>query len=160
MSRSVFRSRSTTVRPLRYAAVPLLLVTAALASCHVDPTSLDESVADVTYLGMPVGTGALRPPVDPEQHGIGYARGAEAQTVYVVTVGSRSCPLTPVDVEWDAADRTLEFRFGRRPTTDERPCTVDVVPSTSVVHVPGLPDDEPVTVRTGAGAEVVLPAAR
>lgn len=130
-----------------------------LAACVADPVVHVRSVADVTYPGLPAEGGELRPAVDPEEHGVGFARGGEPETVNVVTVGSSSCPLTPVDVEWDPAERTLAFTFGRRPATDTRPCTIDVEPSTSVVHVDGLPADEPVTVLTST-REIVLPPTR
>jgi hypothetical protein len=140
-------------------AAVALVAGLGLTACVADPAVHVRSVADVTYLGLPAEGGELRPAVDPEEHGVGFARGGEPQTVNVVTVGSSSCPLTPVDVEWDAAERTLAFTFGRRAATDTRPCTLDVVPSTSVVHVDGLPADEPVTVLTST-REVVLPPTR
>lgn len=76
-----------------------------------------------------------------------------------MTFGSSACPLTPVEYTWEEEDRSIEFRFGRREGTDQYPCTLDVVPSTSVVFVPDLPLDEPVTVVT-KGGHVVLPVAR
>ena len=136
-----------------------VVVLSAVAACAAAPTPTDPSIADVTYLGLPAEGGDLRPQVDPESPGVGYARGAEPRTVNVVTVGSSSCPLTPVDYTWDEEDRSITFRFGRREGTDHYPCTLDVAPSTSVVVVPQLPHDAPVTVVTKDG-DVVLPVAR
>jgi hypothetical protein len=136
-----------------------VVVLSATAACTSVPAPADPSIADVTYLGLPAEGGDLRPQVDPETPGIGYARGAEPRTVNVVTVGSSACPLTPVDYTWDEEERSITFRFGRREGTDHYPCTLDVAPSTSVVLVPQLPLDEPVTVVT-KGGDVVLPVAR
>ena len=136
-----------------------VLVLSAVAACAAAPAPTDPSIADVTYLGLPAEGGEVRPDVDPAAPGVGYARGAEPRTVNVVTVGSSSCPLTPVDYTWDEEERSITFRFGRREGTDHYPCTLDVAPTTSVVLVPQLPLDAPVTVVTKDG-DVVLPVAR
>ncbi|MCB7135814.1 hypothetical protein [Cellulosimicrobium marinum] len=139
-----------------------VLVTAAcgvLVGCVGGVPEHDLTIAQVTYRGMPAEGGEILPALDPDEPGIGFTRGADPQTVNVVTVGSSSCPLTPVDVEWDPRERTLAFTFGRRADREHRPCTLDVTPTTSVVHVPDLPADEPVSVVTNAGT-IVLPAAR
>ena len=143
------------------AAAPLLVTVAVvgLTACAAVPGSVDASIADRTYLGLPAEGGEVHPWAEGDAPGVGYARGGEPETVNVVTFGSSSCPMTPVDFEWDETDRTLRFSFGRRDGTDERPCTLDTMPSTSVVVVPGLPADEPVTIRTGA-EDVVLPVER
>lgn len=151
-------ARRRTTRAAVGAAVTLVAVLGVTAYV-ADPAVHVRSVADVTYRGLPAEGGELRPAVDPEEHGVGFARGGEPETVNVVTVGSNSCPLTPVDVEWDPAERTLAFTFGRRSATDTRPCTLDVAPTTSVVHVDGLPAGEPVVVLTST-REVVLPPTR
>ncbi|PTU58044.1 hypothetical protein DBB34_01115 [Sphaerisporangium cinnabarinum] len=131
----------------------------ALAACAGVADPIDPSVADRTYLGLPAEGGEVHPWSDADTPEVGYARGGEPQTVNVVTFGSSSCPLVPVDYTWDAEDRELSFLLGRRAGTDERPCTLDTAPSTSVVVVPGLPADEPVTVVT-TGEDVVLPTGR
>ncbi|UTT57798.1 hypothetical protein [Cellulosimicrobium cellulans] len=149
------------VRTARRTGAAVLSVGAlvALAACAGVADPIDPSVADRTYLGLPAEGGEVHPWSDVDAPEVGYARGGEPQTVNVVTFGSSSCPLVPVDYTWDAGDRELSFLLGRRAGTDERPCTLDTAPSTSVVVVPGLPADEPVTVLT-AGGDVILPAGR
>ncbi|MGO1287603.1 MAG: hypothetical protein ACTMIC_03690 [Cellulosimicrobium funkei] len=151
------------VRTARLVGTSVLSIgaTAALAAhatrAATDP--IDPSVADRTYLGLPAEGGEVHPWSDAETPAVGYARGGEPQTVNVVTFGSSSCPLVPVDYTWDAEERALSFRLGRRAGTDERPCTLDTAPSTSVVVVPGLPADESVAILT-SGDDVVLPPGR
>ena len=126
------------------------------------PDETSEAPQDAADLPIEAGVNGVDLPagVDaPTSGGTGAAWTAQDGYLYVVTFGSSSCPMTPVDFEWDETDRTLRFSFGRRDGTDERPCTLDTMPSTSVVVVPGLPADEPVTIRTGA-EDVVLPVER
>ena len=149
------------VRTVRLVGTSVLSIgaTAALVACALPTDPIDPSAADRTYLGLPAEGGEVHPWSDADTPEVGYARGGEPQTVDVVTFGSSSRPLVPVDDTWDAEDRELSFLLGRRAGTDERPCTLDTAPSTSVVVVPGLPADEPVTVVT-TGEDVVLPAGR
>ncbi len=114
---------SVVVRTARLVGASVLSigVAVALVACAAATDPIDPSVADRTYLGLPAEGGEVHPWSDAETPAVGYARGGEPQTVNVVTFGSSSCPLVPVDYTWDAEERALSFRLGRRAGTDERP---------------------------------------
>lgn len=84
------------------------------------------------------------------------ARDATPDRLLVTTWGSSTCPRLPVSMEWDAAHTVLsvraEFDNGRADT----PCTLDLVPTTSVLVVEGLPAAE-FTVRVN-DVDTVVPA--
>ncbi|MDM8084818.1 hypothetical protein QUV83_08590 [Cellulomonas cellasea] len=82
------------------------------------------------------------------------ARDANPSRLLVTTWGSSTCPDLPVSMEWDAGRTVLsvraEFDNGRADT----PCTLDYVPTTSVLVVEDLPATE-FTVRVNDVGTVV-----
>ncbi|ADG73442.1 conserved hypothetical protein [Cellulomonas flavigena DSM 20109] len=81
--------------------------------------------------------------------------GDDPRELQVVTFGSSTCPVVPTDVTWDAGADVLRITLSG---TDEytRPCTMDLVPTTSVVELPDdAPDASGLTVDLRTGTTVV-----
>lgn len=86
---------------------------------------------------------------------VAVVAGESPRELQVVTFGSSTCPVVPTDVTWDADASTLRITLSG---TDEytRPCTMDLVPTTSVVTLPDdAPDASGLTVDVGEGTTVV-----
>ncbi|MBO3089856.1 hypothetical protein [Cellulomonas dongxiuzhuiae] len=135
------------MRTIRRTA-PAILLAALLAGCagssgSTDPgegaptplpatsaaTDAVPSVAETTFPGAPEGVAEGETAV---------VAGDDARHLQVVTYGSSTCPVVPTDVTWDAGAGTLRITLtgpGALAT-----CTMDLVPTTSVV---ALPDDAP-----------------
>jgi len=64
---------------------------------------------------------------------------ADPRQVQVVTYGSSTCPVLPTAITWDDGTEVLSITLSG-PEMYDRPCTMDFVPTTSVV---ALPDDAP-----------------
>lgn len=88
------------------------------------------SVAETTFPGAPDGVTGEESTVLP---------GDDPRQVQVVTFGSSTCPVVPTDVTWDADAAVLRVTLSDGEAYDGA-CTMDLVPSTSVV---ALPDDAP-----------------
>ncbi|WP_066585996.1 hypothetical protein [Cellulomonas timonensis] len=84
------------------------------------------------------------------------ARDASPDRLLVTTWGSSTCPQLPVSMEWDAARTVLSVRAEFDNGQPETPCTLDFVPTTSVVVVEELPATE-FTVRVN-DVDTVVPA--
>ncbi|MCC2307489.1 hypothetical protein [Cellulomonas chengniuliangii] len=69
------------------------------------------------------------------------ARAEQPDRLLVTTLGSSTCPELPVDATWDARRTSLRIAAAHDQGVD-RPCTMDLVPTTSVVPIEGLPDYE------------------
>ncbi len=69
------------------------------------------------------------------------ARAEQPDKLLVTTLGSSTCPELPVDATWDERRTSLRIAATRDEGVD-RPCTMDLVPTTSVVPIEGLPDYE------------------
>ena len=87
------------------------------------------SVAETTFPGAPDGV---------TEGETAVVAGDDARHLQVVTYGSSTCPVLPTDVTWDAAGQTVAITL-TGPSGDDV-CTMDFVPTTSVV---ALPDDAP-----------------
>jgi len=69
------------------------------------------------------------------------ARAEQPDRLLVTTLGSSTCPELPVDATWD--ERRTSLRIAAiRDEGVEQPCTMDLVPTTSVVPIAELPDYE------------------
>ncbi|GMA32508.1 hypothetical protein [Litorihabitans aurantiacus] len=85
--------------------------------------------------------------------GVGWTEAGDA--LYVITLGSSSCPLVPGQVETSGSgvEITLSAAGGAV-------CTADVVPTYAEVPAPaGLSSDAPVTATLGDLGQVTVPAA-
>lgn len=111
--------------------------------------AIDPLVAGATGTGLPEGVeGSTSSPA-------GAAWSPEAGLIYVVTNDSSSCP---VIAEPEASDEGGEVVVGLLPRRDGM-CTMDWVPTTSVVQVPdGVEDGAAVAVRLGDKGTLNLPA--
>jgi len=87
------------------------------------------SVAETTFPGAPEGA---------TEGETAVVAGDDARHLQVVTYGSSTCPVLPTDITWDADAQTVSITLTGPDTTDV--CTMDLVPTTSVV---ALPDDAP-----------------
>lgn len=88
------------------------------------------SVAETTFPGAPEGVTG---------EDVTVVAGDDARHVQVVTYGSSTCPVVPTDVAWDADAAVLRVTLSDGEAYDGA-CTMDLVPSTSVV---ALPDEAP-----------------
>ncbi|RPF23120.1 hypothetical protein [Myceligenerans xiligouense] len=112
-------------------------------------TEIDPLVAGATGTGLPEGVeGSTSSPA-------GAAWSPEPGLIYVVTNDSSSCPII---AEPTAAEEDGEIAVGLLPRRDGM-CTMDWVPTTSVVQVPdGVEDGSAVAVRLGDKGTLDLPA--
>lgn len=108
--------------------------------------TLPEAV-ETTFPGAPDGV---------ETEDVTVVAGSDDRHVDVVTVGSSTCPVVPTDVAWDGDAQVLRITLSD-PDAYTGMCTMDLVPTTSVVT---LPDDVPgasgLSVEV-AGRTVALP---
>ncbi|MBF0689384.1 MAG: hypothetical protein IR158_16660 [Cellulomonas sp.] len=88
------------------------------------------SVAETTFPGAPG---------DVTEGETAVVAGDDARHLQVVTYGSSTCPVLPTAVTWDDSTEVLSITLSG-PEMYDRPCTMDFVPTTSVV---ALPDDAP-----------------
>ncbi|MBD5785362.1 hypothetical protein IF650_04135 [Cellulosimicrobium terreum] len=101
--------------------------------------------------GLPVGVDG------PTVGGTGAAWSAEPGLLYVVTSGSSTCPLV-AEPDAQVRDGEVVVTFVDLP---DGPCTMDLVPATSVVAVPDDADPSgEVTVVLGDKGTVVVPPAQ
>lgn len=120
--------------------------------------SSDEGVDDLDGAPTPAPAVATVLPGAPdgvEGEDVAVVAGDSPRELQVVTFGSSTCPVVPTDVTWDADASILRITLSG---TDEytRPCTMDLVPSTSVVTLPDdAPDASGLTVDVGEGTTVV-----
>lgn len=113
------------------------------ATASASPQAIQDAVleAGVTGSGLPDG---VTPPDDSGSPGAGWA--PDDGLLYVVTFGSSTCPVV-AEPEATLAGSTLTVAVG---ATSDGPCTMDLVPTTSVVGVPDdVDEDAPVTVDLG-----------
>lgn len=85
------------------------------------------------------------------------ARDTTPGRLLVTTWGSSTCPDLPLSAEWDADRTVLSVHAAFENGQPETPCTLDYVPTTSVLAVDDLPATE-FTVRIN-GTDTVVPAA-
>lgn len=115
------------------------------------PVPTLELVAGSSVVGLPDDLAA--PPVDAVA---GAARTADDGLLYVVTLGSGTCPSVADPTATDAGDGTVAITFA---DLGEGPCTMDWVPATTVVALPdGVATDGDLAVTLGDLGEVTLPA--
>lgn len=115
----------------------------ATTTTAASPQAIQDAVleAGVTGSGLPDG---VTPPDDSGSPGAGWA--PDEGLLYVVTFGSSTCPIV-AEPEATLAGGTLTAKVG---ATSDGPCTMDFVPTTSVVGVPDDVDENaPVTVDLG-----------
>lgn len=115
----------------------------ASPTADASPQAIQDAVleAGVTGSGLPEG---VTPPDDSGSPGAGWA--PDEGLLYVVTFGSSTCPIV-AEPEATLADGVLTVTVA---ATSEGPCTMDFVPTTSVVGVPDDVDENaPVTVDLG-----------
>lgn len=103
------------------------------------------------FRGLPPGVDSV--PGSAGNAGAGWSD-AERQ-LYVVTIGSSSCPVIGVGVTSSEGDRiTIDLAENGGDA-----CTTDLVPTTSVVEVPGsVSRDDDLVVALGDLGEVTVPA--
>lgn len=110
------------------------------------------SIADVTPEAGAVGAGVpegATPPDDSGSPGAGWT--ADDGLLYIVTFGSSTCPLV-AEPQAVLDEGSLQITFADVP---EGPCTMDFVPTTSVVSVPDDVDESaPITVLIAEGQVV------
>lgn len=86
---------------------------------------------------------------------VAVVAGDDPRELQVVTFGSSTCPVVPTDVTWDGDAGVLRITLSG-PTEYTRPCTMDLVPTTSVVELPAdAPDAHGLSVDVGAEPLVV-----
>lgn len=86
---------------------------------------------------------------------VAVVAGDDPRELQVVTFGSSTCPVVPTDVTWDDGASVLRITLSG-PEEYSRPCTMDLVPTTSVVTLPDdAPDASGLTVDVGDGSTVV-----
>ncbi|MBO0609580.1 hypothetical protein [Myceligenerans salitolerans] len=112
-------------------------------------TEIDPLTAGATGTGLPEGVeGSTSSPA-------GAAWSPEPGLIYVVTNDSSSCPII---AEQTATEQDGQVVVGLLPRRDGM-CTMDWVPTTSVVRMPdGVEDGAAVTVRLGDKGTLDLPA--
>ncbi|QHT55606.1 hypothetical protein GXP71_05560 [Cellulomonas sp. H30R-01] len=113
------------------------------ATASASPQAIQDAVleAGVTGSGLPEG---VTPPDDSGSPGAAWA--PDEGLLYVITFGSSTCPIV-AEPEATAAGGVLTVKVG---ATSDGPCTMDFVPTTSVVGVPDDVDENaPVTVDLG-----------
>lgn len=127
------------------------------AGASDEPTAEEPTAAELTLeagssvVGLPDGAGEQ--PVDAVA---GAGRTADDALVYVVTLGSSTCPAVPGTSAEATGDASVEVTF---PDPGTGACTADFVPATTVVALPDAIDPEQdLTVTIGTLGEVVLPA--
>ncbi|MBO3095625.1 hypothetical protein [Cellulomonas dongxiuzhuiae] len=110
------------------------------------PQGTVPSVAETTFPGAPDGVTGEETVV---------VVGDDARHVQVVTFGSSTCPVVPTDIAWDDAAQVLRITLSD-PSTYDGVCTMDLVPTTSVVEIPAeAPDATGLAVELdGRGVEV------
>lgn len=117
-----------------------------------EPRASLDLVAGAHALGLPEG-------VDESEPGdslAGVARTTDAGLVYVVTIGSSTCPLVPDPAAAATGDASVAVTL---PAPDDGPCTRDLVPTTTVVALPAeVTATEELTVTVGDLGDVQLPA--
>lgn len=114
------------------------------------PAAVDDIVPAAGAVGLGVPSSAV-PPDDSGSPGAGWT--AADGLLYVVTFGSSTCPLL---TEPDATESggTVTVAFVPLP---DGPCTMDFVPTTSVVQVPSSVDQSaPVPVDLGGAGTVTV----
>ncbi|NKY38215.1 hypothetical protein [Cellulomonas septica] len=120
----------------------------ASTTTEASPQAIQDAVleAGVTGSGLPEG---VTPPDDSGSPGAGWA--PDDGLLYVITFGSSTCPIV-TEPEATVAGGTLTVTVA---ATSQGPCTMDFVPTTSVV---GVPDDvdESAPVTVDLGDQVVL----
>lgn len=115
----------------------------------VGADQIDPLLPGATGTGLPEGLEASRS----SQAGVAWT--GPAGMIYVVTMGSSSCPVI-AEVTGEMVGE--ELVVGLLPPANEI-CTKDFVPTTSVVGVPDdVADGASVTVRLGEIGSVELPA--
>jgi hypothetical protein len=117
-----------------------------------DPPASVDLVAGAHALGLPQGADASG--VGDSMAGVG--RTADEGLIYVVTIGSSTCPLVadPESTATGAAAVAVTF-----PTLGDGPCTRDLVPTTTVVALPvEVTGADQLTVSMGDLGDVQLPA--
>jgi len=126
-----------------------------------DATTDDaEGLPDAATMAVEAGAHGrgLGPGIDgPTEGGTGAAWSAEPGLLFVVTHGSSTCPvLAEPDAEVEGSDVLVTFVD----IPADTPCTMDYVPSTSVVAVPDDVDPSgEVSVVLGTFGTVVVPPA-
>lgn len=120
----------------------------------------DEGRPDAATMTVEAGAQGkgLGPGIDaPTEGGTGAAWSAEPGLLFVVTYGSSTCPvLAEPDAEVEGGDVVVTFVD----IPADTPCTMDYVPSTSVVAVPDDVDPSgEVSVVLGTFGTVVVPPA-
>lgn len=112
------------------------------------------AVADLTLEPGAVGQGVpgdAVPPADAGGPGVGWT--AQDGLLYVVTFGSSTCPVL-AEPDTSLTDGTLSVTLV---APSDGPCTMDYVPTTSVVSVPdGVDASVPVPVDLGEGFTATL----
>lgn len=107
--------------------------------------------AGSSVVGLPDGAGE-----QPADAVAAAGRTADDSLVYVVTLGSSTCPAVPDASAEATGDAAVEVTF---PDPGTGACTADFVPATTVVALPEAIDPEQdLTVTIGTLGEVVLPA--
>jgi hypothetical protein len=118
------------------------------------PATVAPSIADVTPEPGAVGSGIpgdATPPDDAGSPGAGWT--ADDGLLYVVTFGPSTFPIV-AEPEANVTEGSLQVTL----TGDTAgPCTMDFVPTTSVVQVPDDVDQSaPITVYMGEGQDVTV----
>jgi hypothetical protein len=155
------------------AATLVLLAATALAACSSSsddegdsgstpgPTAdsdgttdaLDDLVPGSSALGHPAALGDAE--LDPEAAG-GIAWTSDASLIYVITLGSSTCPvIAEPEASGDASGVLVTFV----PIPEDTVCTADLVPTTTVVALPdGIGEDVDLTVDLDEIGSATLPA--
>jgi hypothetical protein len=127
--------------------------TTSTPSASESPT-VAPAIADVTPEAGAVGSGIPGDATPPESDGApGAGWTADDGLLYVVTFGSSTCPIV-AEPEATLTEGSVEVTFSDAP---EGPCTMDLVPTTSVVQVPdGVDESAPISVLMGQGQDVTV----
>lgn len=125
-----------------------------------DPTTAPASPTPVPTLELAAGSSVVGLPDDlaapPVDATAGAARTSDDGLLYVVTLGSGSCPAVADPTATASGDGTVAVTF---PALGDGPCTMDWVPATTVVALPdGVAPDSDLTVTIGDLGTVTLPA--
>lgn len=83
----------------------------------------------------------------------GAARTSDASLIMVVTTGSSTCPQI-ADTPATEVDGTIDITFAE---PDNQACTMDLVPTTTVVELPASTADTDLRVKIGDWGTVTLP---
>ncbi len=153
--------------PLRFVPGLVAGLALALAACgsSTDPAtgtpSLTHEPEPRASVDLVAGAHAPGLPAGADDSGFddrvaGVARTAAEDLIYVVTIGSSTCPLVAdPQATWTSAT-SVAVTF---PAPDDGPCTRDLVPTTTVVALPPeVAGDERLTVTVGDWGDVELPA--